>query len=78
MAMLPLSTLLTVAIALGDSLVIAGVPLPRWVSRVGGDWGRSSVYFRSTSKAEVGESYDTSLWFEHGVCQPAPRERQPC
>jgi hypothetical protein len=22
-------------------------------------------------KAEVSESYDTSLWFEHGVCQPA-------
>lgn len=26
----------------------------------------------------AGESYDTSLCFEHRVCQPAPLERQPC
>jgi hypothetical protein len=32
--------------------------------------------FPQYPRAEVGELYDISFWFAHGVCQPTPPECQ--
>jgi hypothetical protein len=45
------------------------------VKGAGRDQGPLLLDFRSTPKRTLA---NTSLWFEYGVCQPAPPERQPC